>query len=558
MLPAAAADECVTAAALAGDQVMCVPETNASPDYVLYMPELISHRLSPAPAPTARVAPVKPSTPVDTVAYGRIHFESLFATKPDPWRYANPYEQTKYVQTLALLPEHPIDCALELACAEGHFTLQLAPRVGSLIAADISQIALSRAAERCAARQNVCFQHLDLMNAPLPGRFDLVVCSEVLYYCTDKDGLRSIARKLADALEPGGYLLTAHANLVVDDPHHTGFDWDCPFGAKVIGEVLTDTRPLQLVQELRTPLYRIQLFRHDVRARIPFLRRTPDIIEGACADRLPPEVASHVLWHGGHAQARSGARSILTDRLPILMYHRVAPTGSAAMTRYRVSPEAFEHQLRYLRDAGYYSASLEDWCLAMQTKTPLPGRAVLITFDDGYLDFQTHAWPLLQRYGFSATVFLVTGAIDESNSWDRAYGEQVPLLGQRELLQLQDEGVTFGSHSISHRPLTGLSPADVVREGLGSRLTLERMLGLPTQAFAYPYGDTDQVVQHLIGACGYLFGLSCRHGFSSFDDSLLALPRIEVGGLDRFQDFVAKLSTERTVTVQGEQTVVRG
>jgi peptidoglycan/xylan/chitin deacetylase (PgdA/CDA1 family) len=162
---------------------------------------------------------------------------------------------------------------------------------------------------------------------------------------------------------------------------------------------------------------------------------------------------------------------------------------------------------------------------------------VVITFDDGSLDFQTHAWPLLQRYGFSATVFLVTGAVDESNSWDRAYGERVPLLGQRELLQLRDKRVTFGSHSISHRPMAGLSPADVVREGLGSRLTLERRLGLPTQAFAYPYGDTDQVVQHLIGACGYLFGLSCRHGFSSFDDSLLALPRIEVGGLDRFQDF---------------------
>jgi peptidoglycan/xylan/chitin deacetylase (PgdA/CDA1 family)/2-polyprenyl-3-methyl-5-hydroxy-6-metoxy-1,4-benzoquinol methylase len=558
MLPAAAADECVMAASLAGEPVVCIPETNAPPDYVLYLPEMISPRLSPSPAATARIAPVTTSPRVGVEAYGRAHFESLFATKRDPWHYANPYEQTKYAQTLALLPEHPIDRALELACAEGHFTLQLAPRVGSLVAADISQIALSRAAERCAARRNVCFQHLDLMNAPLPGRFDLIVCSEVLYYCTDKDSLRSTARKLADALEPGGYLLTAHANLVVDDPHHTGFDWDCPFGARVIGEMLRHTHPLQLVKELRTPLYRIQLFQHDTRASVSLMRRTPDIIEGTCANRLPPEVASHVLWQGGHAQARNGPWSILTGRLPILMYHRVAPTGSAAMTRYRLSPEAFEHQLRYLRDAGYYSASLEDWRLAMQTKTPLPGRAVLITFDDGYLDFQTYAWPLLQRYGFSATVFLVTGAIDESNSWDQAYGEKVPLLGERELLQLRDEGVTFGSHTVSHRPLTGLPPADVVREGLSSRLILERRLGLPIHAFAYPYGDTDQVVQHLIGACGYLFGLSCRHGFSSFDDSLLALPRIEVSGLDRFQDFVAKLCPERTSIVQSEQAVVRG
>src|SRR5688572_9349319 len=124
------------------------------------------------------------------------------------------------------------------------------------------------------------------------------------------------------------------------------------------------------------------------------------------------------------------------------MYHRVSPTGSAAMTRYRESPEAFEGQLRVLREAGYYGLSLEDWRIAMQTTKPPPGRAVLITFDDGYPDFHTYAWPLLKRYGFSATVFLVTGAVGQSNSWDRAYGEQVPLLGTRAMIQLRDEGVT--------------------------------------------------------------------------------------------------------------------
>jgi chemotaxis methyl-accepting protein methylase len=117
----------------------------------------------------------------------------------------------------------------------------LAPRVGSLIAVDISQIALNRAADRCAGLDNVRFAHLDLTNAPLPGRFELIVCSEVLYYCVDKERLRAVARKLVDALEPGGYLLTAHANLIVDDPDQTGFDWDCPFGTKVIGEVLAST-----------------------------------------------------------------------------------------------------------------------------------------------------------------------------------------------------------------------------------------------------------------------------------------------------------------------------
>jgi hypothetical protein len=72
---------------------------------------------------------------------------------------------------------------------------------------------------------------------------------------------------------------------------------------------------------------------------------------------------------------------------------------------------------------------------------------------------------------------------------------------------------------------------------------LERRLGVPINAFAYPFGDTDRVVQHLIGACGYIFGLSCRPGLSRVEDSLLALPRIEVTGSDRFREFIAKLSS---------------
>jgi hypothetical protein len=83
---------------------------------------------------------------------------------------------------------------------------------------------------------------------------------------------------------------------------------------------------------------------------------------------------------------------------------------------------------------------------------------------------------------------------------------------------------------------------EVVREGARSRAILERELKVPIRTFAYPYGDVDQVVQHLIGACGYVFGLSCRPGLSSFQDPLLILPRLEVAGSDSLREFVVQLS----------------
>jgi peptidoglycan/xylan/chitin deacetylase (PgdA/CDA1 family) len=234
---------------------------------------------------------------------------------------------------------------------------------------------------------------------------------------------------------------------------------------------------------------------------------------------------------------------VVTDQLPILMYHRIASTGSPLLARHRVTPEAFENQLAYLRAAGYHGVRLEDWRAAREQRKPLSGRAVSITFDDGYVDFLTHAWPLLKRYGFSATVFLVADAIGGSNHWDHALGEDVPLLGWKEIRHLQDEGVEFGSHSASHRPLTTLSAAEIVREGARARAILQRGLGVPVRAFAYPYGDQDQVVAHLIGGCGYIYGLSCVPGRSRIQDSLLVLPRIEVFNSDGHKEFAAKLVT---------------
>jgi peptidoglycan/xylan/chitin deacetylase (PgdA/CDA1 family) len=184
---------------------------------------------------------------------------------------------------------------------------------------------------------------------------------------------------------------------------------------------------------------------------------------------------------------------------------------------------------------------MEEWRIAMETKRPLSGRAVILTFDDGYRDFLTEAWPLLAKYGFSATVFLVAGMVGQTNKWDRHYGQEMPLLDWEEIRELQKEGIEFGSHTLNHRPLTELSNEQVVREAARSKTILEQNLGTHIPAIASPYGASDDVIHHLVGACGYTFGLTCRPGPSQFRDSHLALPRIEIKGHDELQEFVAKV-----------------
>jgi peptidoglycan/xylan/chitin deacetylase (PgdA/CDA1 family) len=242
---------------------------------------------------------------------------------------------------------------------------------------------------------------------------------------------------------------------------------------------------------------------------------------------------------GGHAR---------TARLPILMYHRIGEHRSEPFDRYCVTPGAFAAQLEHLEASGFTSATLDEWFDALASQTPLAGRRVAITFDDGYADFLSTGWPLLQRHRYSATMFVVTDRVGMDNAWDnvdardrRQRREPVPLLTWDELAGLHEEGLELGGHSRSHRYLTTLTPAEVVDEVAGSRAALTATVGCLPRAFAYPYGDVDGVTRHLVGACGFELGLTCRPGPSAVWEDPLDLSRIEVSGHDDLAAFAAKL-----------------
>jgi SAM-dependent methyltransferase len=368
-------------------------------------------------------SPVLAATVEDSTSYdvrSQNYWEQIFRS-PDPWGYTNEYESTKYKQTLDALPKGRFSRALELACAEGHFTRDLAGRVEHLIATDISPTALLRARERCGDRENVEFMRLNLLEDAIPGQFDLIVCSEVLYYVEDRAKLGEIAHRVARHLKDDGWLVMTHANLVVDEPAATGFRWPHLFGAKGIGDIFAQTPNLALASERVSPLYRIQVFR-KVNDRDDAI--VPEHIDIPHADVLPAEVLAQVTWKGD----RSPVIKVGPRHMPILTYHRIADDGPAALARYRLPLREFDDQLRWLCDNGFTGVSLSMLRSAIWENGTLPERPVMITFDDGYKDILTAALPILRGHGFPATVFVVTDAVGGHADWDGAWGPPAPLL----------------------------------------------------------------------------------------------------------------------------------
>ncbi|TPK79048.1 trifunctional glycosyltransferase/class I SAM-dependent methyltransferase/polysaccharide deacetylase [Mesorhizobium sp. B2-4-17] len=459
-----------------------------------------------------------------------------FATE-DPWNYGSAYEQEKYERQLEILPAGPIGRALELACAEGHFTRQLAPRVGHLTATDISAVAIARARARCGDQPNVEFGVLDFSADTLPREMDLIVCSEVLYYLDDLAELRRVAKKLVEALAPGGSFVSAHAFVLRDNLERTGFDWNT-FGAQAISETLAATEGLILEQSIQTELYRIDRFR-----RLP----PGDVATEPTIDHVPirapieREVARKIVWGGARALRRDVARSERRQRIPVLMYHGVADDGPAALARFRLAPAAFAEQMAWLRANGFHAIMSEqlEWFIA--NRHPFVGRPVLITFDDGFQNFADHAWPILRRNDLTAEVFLVTDLVGDSAKWDADCGPPTPLMDAGTVRRLAGEGAFFGSHMATHRAIDGLSSSELAAELLRSRMFVERWTGRPTTTFAAPFSVTDRRLGRLARECGYRTGFGGRHGPADLDCDPIDLPRIEIRGDRSLDDFVAIL-----------------
>lgn len=233
-------------------------------------------------------------------------------------------------------------------------------------------------------------------------------------------------------------------------------------------------------------------------------------------------------------------------RIPILMYHSISEPSATSMHPYYVTetaPNAFRRQLSYLRQAGY--RTLTPCQLLDRLHSPVTNyeRTVLITFDDGYKDFYTNAFPVLEEHGFKATVYLPTQLI----SSDRQSFLRKECLTWEEIRFLQSAGTVFGSHSATHSRLYFMSIPKIKSELQDSKDVIEQKLGSPIGSFAYPYAfpEADHAFTAQFGAlldeCGYSTGMSTSIGSINGYSDRWHLKRLPVNVCDDEQLFSAKL-----------------
>lgn len=232
--------------------------------------------------------------------------------------------------------------------------------------------------------------------------------------------------------------------------------------------------------------------------------------------------------------------------IPVLMYHSISEEDESAVhPYYRVttSPSRFREHMDWLAANGYNAISLEEAISAKGSDSALAQR-VVITFDDGLVDFLEHAWPVLESHRFTASMFLPTAFIGRA----RRRFKNKECLTWSEVRDLSTRGARFGSHTVTHRLLRELPWAEVRAELRDSRHEIEAELGGPVVTFAYPYAypqtDRDFVARFNDELRGqrYRAAVTTVVGRLTDRDDLLSIKRLPLNGCDDLALFRAKLA----------------
>lgn len=214
--------------------------------------------------------------------------------------------------------------------------------------------------------------------------------------------------------------------------------------------------------------------------------------------------------------------------VPVMMYHNVGYTDKPRMNY--VTPENFAKHMAYLHKHHYHVIAFSELADSIRERKALPRNSVVITFDDGFMDNYTNAFPILKQYNFSAIIFVVTDIINKPDflTWDQ-------------IKEMEKSSISFGSHTRLHTYLPSLDKAEQRNQIQVSKEILEQQLGHPIEYFAYPSGGFNDSILSILKEAGYKGACTTNRGYRGFNDPYM-IKRIRLGNNDNDFSLWAKLS----------------
>lgn len=220
-------------------------------------------------------------------------------------------------------------------------------------------------------------------------------------------------------------------------------------------------------------------------------------------------------------------------RVPILMYHYIRnnpdPRDSMGFNL-SVTPADFSAQMDWLAAGGYHPIDFNDLRAYWQAGQPLPSKPLIITLDDGYADLYTNAYPILRAHDFKAVAYVVSGFLGSRQNVSAA-----------QIQELDRNGVEIGAHTFSHADLTKVSPAELQRQLVDSKVSLEQILGRPVLDFCYPAGQFNPRVVAAVQAAGYDTATTTQTGVLHGQADRLTWSRVRVSGGESIERLAADL-----------------
>jgi peptidoglycan/xylan/chitin deacetylase (PgdA/CDA1 family) len=225
-----------------------------------------------------------------------------------------------------------------------------------------------------------------------------------------------------------------------------------------------------------------------------------------------------------------------TVRVPILMYHYISVPPPDA-DRYRldlsVTPANLDAQMAWLAENGYTAITLQDLLYHLTLGWSLPPQPVILTFDDGYKDAYENAFPILQKYGFVGTFFIITDRVTYGDpnyaTWDQ-------------IIEMHNAGMDIQSHTRTHPDLRGLSGAQLLWQTLGSKEAIEARIDKQVRFFCYPAGKYDANTIRTLRRFGYWAAVTTEYGATHSTDNPFTWQRIRIRGADTLESFIKKVT----------------